>query len=100
MRKAVLIAIGVGVGYLLFSGKNSSKPTRLGDKGKHIEGMQKSMERIAGIQFQEYGVYDNDTQVAVKYLMKGTNAMRNDHGDLNSDFVNDLSAMHDNTLKK
>jgi hypothetical protein len=100
MKKAVLIAIGVGIGYFFFSGKNAGKVIRLGDKGKQIEGMQRSIERLAGIQFQEYGVYDNDTQVAVQYLMKGTNAMKNVRGDLNSKFVNDMSIMHDNTLNK
>ena len=100
MKKAVLIGIGIGVGYLLFSGKGAGKVVRVGDKGKQIEGMQRSMEKIAGIKFQEYGVYDKDTQEAVQYLMKGTSAIRNIHCDLNSEFVNDLSIINDNTLNK
>ena len=100
MKKAVLIVVGVGIGYLLFGGKGAGKVIHVGDKGKQIEGMQRSMEKIAGIKFQEYGVYDKDTQAAVQYLMKGTSAIKNINGDLNSKFVNDLSIINDNVLKK
>jgi uncharacterized LabA/DUF88 family protein len=100
MRNALLIGVGLSIGYILFAKKGNGHLVQVGDKSSQIEGMQHALERIAGIQFQEYGVYDKDTQVAVQFLMKGTKGMRNTKGDLDPRIVNDLSTIYGNTLKQ
>lgn len=99
MNKLFLIGVGLATGYILFKRKGYLNIVGVGDKGKQIEGMQHALERLSGIKFQEYGVYDKDTQIAVQYLMRGTTAMRNVRGDLDKNFVNDLSVIYSNTLK-
>ncbi len=97
MQKVVLIALGIGIGYMIFSSRSTWRTVRIGEKGKEIEGMQKSMERLAGVKFEEYGVYDKETQIVVQYLMNGTNAMKNNRGDLDPEFVTDMYKMYENT---
>lgn len=100
MKKLLLIGAGVALGYMLFSSRSIWRTVRLGEKGREIEGLQKSIERLTGIQFEEYGVYDKETQKAVRFLMTGTNAMKNNRGDLDPEFVSDMSKIYDNSLNK
>ena len=100
MKKLVLIGLGIGIGYLLFSKKSVLQTVQLGEKGKEIEGMQRSIERLTGVRFENYGVYDKDTQAAVQYLMNGTSAMKNNEGDLDPEFVTDMAIMHKNSLNE
>jgi hypothetical protein len=97
-----LVALGIGilVGYFIFRGKNGSadKVIKPGSKGKDIEGMQKLFERVAGMKFETYGMYDQETLAGTRHLLKGTSALMNESGSINRMFVNDLSVLYNNSL--
>jgi len=96
-----LVALGIGilVGYFIFRGKSGSTDNiKPGSKGKDIEGMQKLFERVAGMKFERYGVYDQETLAGTKHLLKGTSALMNESGSINRMFVNDLSVLYNNSL--
>ena len=100
MKKLLLIGVGVGIGYMLFSKKSTWRTVSMGEKAKEIEGMQHSLERMTGVKFDNYGVYDKETQDVVRFLMKGTSVMKNNRGDLDPEFVTDMAKMYNNSLNK
>jgi len=104
MRDIAILGFGIFIGYVIL--KNQNLPlsgvrvdVKPGDKSKDIEGMQKVIERIAGLKFYEYGQYDADTLASIQYLMKGTSALKNyEKGLINPVFVSDLSKIYENSL--
>jgi len=103
MKNAVILGIGVLIGYYLLKPKavvGSENVTKKGDKSKDMEGMQKLLEDVGDIKFSSYGQYDADTQAAVQALLKGTSGLTDsDSGAIKASFVHDLATIHQNSLK-
>lgn len=99
-KNLIILAVGIAIGYFILK-KNAiiakGETIKPGDKGKNIEGMQKAFEKIAGLKFDEYGVYDVDTLEAVNYLLKGTTVLKDAGGVLDKNFSNDLSRLYYNS---
>lgn len=101
-RNLIILAVGIAIGYFIFkqgivktdSGIEVIKP---GDKSKDIEGMQKAFEKIGKIQFKDYGVYDEETLEAVKYLLKGTSGLIDNKGSINKQLVFDIAKIELNS---
>jgi hypothetical protein len=103
MTKNILILLaGIGIGYLIFK-KRVLNPQSLalvkpGDKSKDIEGMQMAFEKIAGLQFENYGQYDADTLATVQYLLNGTSGLKDSmKGYVDPVLVKDLSKIYNNS---
>ena len=100
-RTLLILGIGIAIGYFVFRGKGISVDNQVikpGDKGKDIEGMQKLFERLTKMQFEDYGVYDQDTVAGVQYLLKDTNALKDKQGSIDKKFCTDLSKIYFNSL--
>jgi hypothetical protein len=100
-RSLIILGIGIAIGYFAFRSKLGSgviEVIKPGDKGKDIEGMQRLFERVAKLQFNEYGVYDQETVASVNYLLKNTNALKSNTGAIDKKFCNDLSQIYFNSL--
>lgn len=97
-RTLLIFGIGLLAGYFIFHKKNiSSGSISVGDKSKEIEGMQRLFERVAGIKFNEYGVYDQQTRENLSYLLKDTSVMKGS-GSIDFRFTSDLSKIYSNSL--
>lgn len=99
-RNLVILALGIAIGYFLFKNKAipSNEVIQIGDKGKDIEGMQKMFEKVSNLKFNDYGVYDEDTQASVLYLLKNTSALKDSKGSVNKNFASDISKIYFNSL--
>lgn len=101
MKNLAILGVGIAIGYFLF--RNSAKiiqPNVIlpGDKGKEVEGMQKLMNSVANIEFEQYGQYDADTEAAVLYLMKGTKGLVSESkGAVDKEFATDLARIYFNS---
>jgi hypothetical protein len=99
-RNLIILGIGIAIGYFIFRKKLQSQMEVIqpGDKSKDIEGMQKFFEKFASLKFDDYGVYDSDTQASVQYLLKGTNALKDNKGSIDMNFSKDLATIYTNSL--
>jgi len=96
MKKQYLILITVAVILLvLYSKKNKTEPVDVikpGDKGNDVLGVQSALTSMTGVKLGNMGVYDNETLAAVRYYMKGSEALVDEEkGYISDKFASDLS---------
>jgi len=88
----------------LLSKKRTIEPLdviRPGDKGNNILGIQTALTSMTGVKLNNMGVYDNETLAAVRYYMKGSDALIDgDRGYIDNKFASDLAMILENAKKE
>jgi hypothetical protein len=99
----ILITAGVLLAVILLSKKKSEtidiiKP---GDKGNEVVGLQNAFFNLTGVQSGNLGAYDNKTLMAVRCLLKNSNALVDyDKGYVDRKFCSDLYMIQKNAKAK